>query len=168
MSGGTINSGRAQLLVKTTSLVDDSAVARLIRLVEEAQVNRSPTEMLIDEIAKLYTPVVVLAAICMCTFPWIISAKTGREWTKIGLITIVIACPCALIISTPVTYVAGIAAAAQKGIVVKGGAHFEVSKSGQLQLQTMTHALNSTKPSSHQCHFNSFPFRLTTNRLLQG
>lgn len=125
VSGGTINAGRAQLLVQTTALADDSAVARLINLVEEAQVNRSPTEILIDEVAKLYTPVVVLAAMCMCTFPWMISAETGREWTKIGLITIVIACPCALIISTPVTYVAGIAAAAQQGIVVKGGAHFE-------------------------------------------
>merc|ERR1712038_1732893 len=75
VSGGTINTGRAQLLVKTTSLASDSAVARLIRLVEEAQVNRSPTEMLIDEVAKIYTPVVVLAALCMCTFPWIISAE---------------------------------------------------------------------------------------------
>ncbi len=127
VSGGTINSGRSQLLVKTTSLSDDSAVARLIRLVEEAQTNRSPTEQLIDEFAKRYTPIVVLAAISMCTFPWIVDVETGRIWTEMGLITIVIACPCALIISTPVTYVAGIAAAAQNGIVVKGGVHLEVS-----------------------------------------
>jgi cation transport ATPase len=127
VSGGTINSGKTQLIVKTTSLADDSAVARLIHLVEEAQTNRSPTEQLIDEFAKRYTPVVVLAALSMCSFPWIISPETGREWTQLGLITIVIACPCALIISTPITYVAGIAAAAQRGIVVKGGVHLEVS-----------------------------------------
>lgn len=126
VSGGTINAGRANILVQTTSLADDSAVARLIRLVEEAQTNRSPTEQLIDEFAKRYTPIVVLAAISMCSFPWIVSVQTGKVWTEIGLITIVIACPCALIISTPVTYVAGIAAAAQKGIVVKGGVHLEV------------------------------------------
>lgn len=126
VSGGTINAGLAQLLIKTTSTVDDSAVARLIRLVEDAQANRSPTEKLIDEFAKRYTPLVVLLAFSMCTFPWIAGFEAGREWTKIGLVTIVIACPCALIISTPVTYVAGLAAAAQSGIVIKGGAHLEV------------------------------------------
>ena len=125
VSGGTINAGLAKLLVKTTSTADDSAVSRLIRLVEEAQANRSETEKLIDEFAKRYTPLVVLLSISMCTFPWIVSYKVGKEWTKIGLVTIVIACPCALIISTPVTYVAGLAAAAQRGIVVKGGAHLE-------------------------------------------
>jgi len=125
VSGGTINAGLAQLVIKTTSTVDDSAVARLIRLVEDAQANRSPTEKLIDEFAKRYTPLVVLLAFSMCTFPWIVGPETGREWTKIGLVTIVIACPCALIISTPVTYVAGLAAAAQSGIVIKGGAHLE-------------------------------------------
>jgi Cd2+/Zn2+-exporting ATPase len=61
----------------------------------------------------------------MCTFPWIVAPDVGKDWTEIGLVTIVIACPCALIISTPVTYVAGLAAAAQRGIVVKGGAHLE-------------------------------------------
>eukprot|EP00980_Cylindrotheca_fusiformis_P025757 scaffold14565_cov91-Cylindrotheca_fusiformis.AAC.1 len=80
---------------------------------------------MIDAFAKRYTPTVVLLSICMCTFPWIVSNEVGREWTKMGLVTIVIACPCALIISTPVTYVAGLAAAAQAGIVVKGGAHLE-------------------------------------------
>lgn len=126
VSGGTINAGLAQLMIKTTSTVDESAVARLIRLVEDAQANRSPTEKLVDEFAKRYTPVVVLLAISMCTFPWIVGGDIGREWTKIGLVTIVIACPCALIISTPVTYVAGLAAAAQRGVVIKGGAHLEV------------------------------------------
>lgn len=107
VSGGTVNAGLAQLLIKTTSTADDSAVARLIRLVEEAQANRSPTEKLIDDFAKRYTPIVVLLAISMCTFPWIAGLEAGKKWTKIGLVTIVIACPCALIISTPVTYVAG-------------------------------------------------------------
>ena len=127
VSGGTINTGKAQLLVKATSTSDDSAVSRLIRLVEEAQSNRSPTENFIDAFAKRYTPVVVLAALLMCTIPWAFGRETGIKWTNIGLVTIVIACPCALIISTPVTYVAGIAAAAQRGIVVKGGVHLEVS-----------------------------------------
>jgi Cd2+/Zn2+-exporting ATPase len=103
VSGGTINVGMTHLLVQTTSTVDTSAVARLIQLVEEAQSNRSPTEIFVDKFAKLYTPVVILLALCMCTIPWAVSAEVGRTWTKMGLVTIVIACPCGLIISTPGT-----------------------------------------------------------------
>lgn len=125
VSGGTVNTGSAQLIVRTTATTNDSAVARLIRLVEEAASNRSETEMLIDSFAQVYTPIVVLTALCMCTIPWAFGTDVGQEWLYNGLIVIVIACPCALIISTPVTYVAGLAAAAQRGIVVKGGQHLE-------------------------------------------
>jgi Cd2+/Zn2+-exporting ATPase len=125
VSGGSINIGESQLIVKTMSTVEDSAVSRLIRLVEEAQANRSPTEKLVDSFAKLYTPVVVLMAGLMCTVPWFWGREVGRYWTLNGLIIIVIACPCALTISTPVTYAAGLAACAQRGIIVKGGARLE-------------------------------------------
>lgn len=127
VSGGTINSGLSQLLIKTSATMENSSVSRLIELVEEAQANRSPTEKLIDEFAKRYTPVVVVAALSMCTIPWAWGEEVGRKWVMNGLVTMVIACPCALIISTPVTYVAGLAATAQKGIIVKGGSHLEVS-----------------------------------------
>ncbi len=125
VSGGTINSGSTQLVVKATATVDNSAVGRLIRLVEEAQANRSPTEQIVDDFARLYTPFVVFASMCMCTIPWAFGPEKGKEWTYTGLILIVIACPCALIISTPVTYVAGLAATAQKGVIIKGGAYLE-------------------------------------------
>jgi Cd2+/Zn2+-exporting ATPase len=125
VSGGTINIGNSQLVIKTTATSESSAVSRLIRLVEEAQSNRSETEKMVDTFAKIYTPFVVLAALCMCTIPWAISYDVGILWTKNALVTIVIACPCALIISTPVTYVAGLTAAAQKGVIVKGGQHLE-------------------------------------------
>ena len=125
VSGGTINCGMAELIVRTTSTADDSAVAKLIRLVEEAQANRSVTEKMIDEFAKRYTPVVILAALLMCTIPWAFGHVIGKAWTNNGLILLVIACPCSLIISTPVTYVAGLAATAQRGILIKGGAHLE-------------------------------------------
>jgi len=125
VSGGTINTGVTPLKVCTTSTVENSAVARLIRLVEEAQANRSPTEKLVDEFARRYTPVVLLAALFMCTIPWAFGSETGRRWTHNGLVLIIVACPCALIISTPVSYVAGLAATAQRGIVIKGGAHLE-------------------------------------------
>lgn len=125
VSGGTANSGLTPLLVQTTATADDSAVSRLIRLVEEAQTNRSDTEKLVDEFAKYYTPIVVLAALFMITIPWAFGPETGTTWTNNGLILIVVACPCALVISTPVSYVAGLAATAQRGILIKGGAHLE-------------------------------------------
>ena len=125
VSGGTVNSGLSPLMVQTTSTSDDSAVARLIRLVEEAQANRSETEKLVDEFAKIYTPIVVLSALLMCSISWAFGPEAGRQWTRNGLILIVVACPCALIISTPVSYVAGLAATAQKGILIKGGATLE-------------------------------------------
>ncbi len=125
VSGGTINVGHTQMVVRTTSTVEDSAVSRLIRLVEEAQSNRSPTEMMIDTFARSYTPTVMIMAVLMCTIPWAFGTDVGRYWTINGLIIIVIACPCALTISTPVTYAAGLAATAQRGIIIKGGAKLE-------------------------------------------
>jgi Cd2+/Zn2+-exporting ATPase len=95
VSGGTINIGMSPLVIRTTTSVDDSAVARLIRLVEEAQSNRSPTENMIDTFARSYTPSVMFMAILMCTIPWLWGPETGRYWTLNGLIIVVIACPCA-------------------------------------------------------------------------
>jgi Cd2+/Zn2+-exporting ATPase len=131
VSGGTVNSGNTQIVVQTTRTSDDSAVSRLIRLVEEAQANRSETEKIVDSFAKVYTPVVVISAISMCTIPWLWGDEIGRDWMARGLSLLVIACPCALVISTPISYVAGLAATAQNGILVKGGAHLEAL--GQLK-----------------------------------
>jgi len=125
VSGGTVNSGNTSILVQTTSNSEESAVSRLVKLVEEAQANRSETEQLVDRIANVYTPVVLVAALCMLTIPWAFGTDVGRRWTETALVLIVAACPCALVISTPVSYVAGLAAAAQKGVLIKGGAHLE-------------------------------------------
>jgi len=131
VSGGTVNSGNTQIVVRTSRTSDDSAVSRLIRLVEEAQANRSETEKIVDSFAKVYTPVVVFSALAMCTVPWFWGSEVGRDWMGRGLSLIVIACPCALVISTPISYVAGLAATAQNGVLVKGGAHLEAL--GQLK-----------------------------------
>ena len=125
VSGGTINIGDTRLLVKITSSVETSAVSRLIRLVEESASNRSPTEQIVDTFARSYTPTVIFVAIIMCTIPWFFGKELGRQWTLNGLILIIIACPCALTISTPVTYAAGLTAAAKSGIIIKGGASLE-------------------------------------------
>ena len=126
IAGGSINIGPSPLIVKTTSTVEDSAVSRLVRLVEESQANRSPTEKLVDSFARSYTPLVILLALNMCIIPWIVAGpEVGRKWVLNGLIIIVLACPCALTISTPVTYAAGLAATAQRGVIIKGGASLE-------------------------------------------
>jgi len=131
VSGGTVNSGNTQIVVRTTHSSDDSAVSRLIRLVEEAQANRSETEKIVDAFAKVYTPVVVVLAVSLCTIPWLWGDQIGRDWMGRGLSLLVIACPCALVISTPISYVAGLAATAQNGVLIKGGAHLEAL--GQLK-----------------------------------
>ena len=74
-----------QLLIRTTSTADDSAVSRLIRLVEEAQANQSETEMFINNLASIYTPIVILVAFSMMTFPWIAGNEVGMMWTMNGL-----------------------------------------------------------------------------------
>jgi len=117
VSGGTVNSGMSQLMVRTTASSENSAVARLIRLVEEAQVNRSETEKMVDEFAKYYTPAILIAALLMVSIPWAFGPDTGRHWTENGLVLIVVACPCALIISTPVSYVAGVSTFALSHLV---------------------------------------------------
>eukprot|EP00571_Detonula_confervacea_P002632 CAMPEP_0172322444 /NCGR_PEP_ID=MMETSP1058-20130122/45890_1 /TAXON_ID=83371 /ORGANISM="Detonula confervacea, Strain CCMP 353" /LENGTH=1112 /DNA_ID=CAMNT_0013038183 /DNA_START=268 /DNA_END=3606 /DNA_ORIENTATION=+ len=125
VSGGSINVGSRQLVVRTTSTVGDSTLSRLIQLVEEAQANTSETEKLVDAFARKYTPFVLVIAFFLCTVPWIFGKETGRYWMLNALILIVIACPCALQISTPVTYSAGLAAAAQRGVIIKGGSKLE-------------------------------------------
>ena len=86
VSGGTINSGMNELLIRTTSSAENSAVSRLIRLVEEAQANRSETEKMVDAFAKRYTPVVIAGALLMVSIPWAWGTEVGRRWTETGLI----------------------------------------------------------------------------------
>jgi copper chaperone CopZ len=98
VSGGSINVGSTQLVIRTTSTVGDSTLSRLIELVEEAQANTSETEKLVDAFAKKYTPFVLVIAFCLCTLPWFFGEEVGRYWSLNGLIFIIIACPCALTI----------------------------------------------------------------------
>ncbi|KAL7451685.1 hypothetical protein ACHAWC_003502, partial [Mediolabrus comicus] len=125
VSSGSINVGSTQLVIRTTSTVSDSTLSRLIQLVEEAQSNTSETEKLVDAFARKYTPFVLVIAFCLCTIPWFFGEEVGRYWALNGLIFIIIACPCALTISTPVTYSAGLAATAKRGIIIKGGSRLE-------------------------------------------
>lgn len=120
--GGSLNVGSTPVMIKTTQTSPESAVGRLVALVEQAQANNHGwTLTLIDGFARAYTPVVLASAFLLATLSWLGGIQMGRYWTYNALILIVIACPCALTIATPVAYAAGLAATAQQGIVVKGG-----------------------------------------------
>ncbi|CAM6093000.1 unnamed protein product [Calypogeia fissa] len=121
---GTMNLS-GYISVKTTALAEDSAVSRMVRLVEEAQNQHSRTEQLVEKVAKYYTPLVVLAALLIAVIPLAAGSHHHRHWIYLALVLLVVACPCALVISTPVTTTCGIAQAARSGLLVRGGGYLE-------------------------------------------
>ena len=121
---GTINeSGSFEFRV--TAEASHSALARIIHTVEEAQGARAPTQRFVDQFAKVYTPAVFVAALAIAVVPPLVMGGAWQEWIYRALVLLVIACPCALVISTPVTIVSGLAAAARHGILIKGGVYLE-------------------------------------------
>jgi Zn2+/Cd2+-exporting ATPase len=127
---GTLN-GEATLTVRVTRLAKDNTLSRIIKLVEEAQSVRAPSQRLIDRFAHYYTPAVVVMALLVATLPPLLfnqpfwDTATTHGWLYRALAMLVIACPCALVISTPVTVISAITAAARRGVLIKGGAHLE-------------------------------------------
>ncbi|NBW49925.1 MAG: heavy metal translocating P-type ATPase [Betaproteobacteria bacterium] len=121
---GTINeSGSFEYTV--TAAANDSTLARIIHAVEEAQGARAPTQRFVDQFARVYTPVVFAIALAVAILPPLLLGGVWFAWIYKALVLLVIACPCALVISTPVTIVSGLAAAARQGILVKGGVYLE-------------------------------------------
>jgi Cd2+/Zn2+-exporting ATPase len=127
---GTIN-GSGALEVRVTRLAADNTLSRIIQLIEAAQSVRAPSQRLIDRFAHYYTPAVVVVALLVAIIPPLVfnapfyDTPDGRGWLYRALALLVIACPCALVISTPVTVISAITAAARRGVLIKGGAHLE-------------------------------------------
>jgi Cd2+/Zn2+-exporting ATPase len=121
---GTIN-GVGLLTVEVSKLVKDNALSRILRLVEKAQSERAPAQRFVDRFARVYTPIVMAVALLVAVAPPLAGLGTLREWLFRGLVLLVIACPCALVISTPVTIVSALARAARSGVLIKGGRHLE-------------------------------------------
>jgi Cd2+/Zn2+-exporting ATPase len=122
---GSLN-GSGGLLVRATRRAGDSTLQKIARLVEEAQAKKAPAEQFVDRFSRVYTPIVVAVAAVLAVVPPLLGASFG-EWFYRALALLIIACPCALVISTPVTVVSGIGAASRRGILIKGGAALEAA-----------------------------------------
>jgi Cd2+/Zn2+-exporting ATPase len=122
---GSLN-GSSGLLVRVSRRAEDSTLQKIARMVEEAQAKKAPAEQFVDRFSHVYTPVVVAVAVALAVVPPVLGASFG-DWFYRALALLIIACPCALVISTPVTVVSGIGAASRRGILVKGGAALEAA-----------------------------------------
>ena len=121
---GTINQA-GELEYTVTAKAEHSTLARIIHAVEQAQGSRAPTQRFVDRFSKIYTPAVFALALAVAVIPPLFMAAAWFDWIYRALVLLVVACPCALVISTPVSIVSGLAAAARKGILVKGGVYLE-------------------------------------------
>jgi len=121
---GTVN-GEGSLVVKVTREASASTLSRIIKLVGEAEEERPPTQRFVDRFAAIYTPLVFAMAILVAVVPPLFTGQPFAPWIYRSLVLLVIACPCALVIATPVSIVSGITALARRGVLVKGGLHLE-------------------------------------------
>ncbi|MCP2620167.1 heavy metal translocating P-type ATPase [Candidatus Aminicenantes bacterium AC-334-K16] len=142
---GSINQ-RGSLEIKVTHLSSDTTLARIIHLVEEAQSQKAPSQSFVEKFARWYTPLVVLSAVLLAVIPVVVLGYPFSEWLYRALVLLVIACPCALVISTPVTIVAGLTRSANLGILIKGGVHLENSGKWQTIVFDKTGTLTKGKP----------------------
>jgi Cd2+/Zn2+-exporting ATPase len=143
---GTIN-GHGALEVQVTAVGDDTTIARIIHLVERAQEQRAPSQAWVDRFAHRYTPIVLILAALVAIVPPLVLAQPFTWWIYRALVLLVIACPCALVLSTPISIVSALAAAARRGVLIKGGIALEklatlralaLDKTGTLTHGTLT------------------------------
>lgn len=121
---GTIN-GEGTLTVRATKAASDTVLARIIRMVGDAHARRAPVEQWVAKFARIYTPIVMVLAVAIAVLPPLVAGGAWGYWFYNALVLLVIACPCALVISTPVSIVAALASSARAGVLIKGGAYVE-------------------------------------------
>ena len=139
---GTINQ-RGSLQLTVTAPKGAGTLDRIAQSIQAAQAERAPAQRFVDRFAAIYTPIVFLAAIAVAVVPPLVDGGSFRSWLYRALVLLVLACPCALVISTPVTVVSGLGGAARRGILVKGGVHLENAR------RIRTVALDKTGTLTH-------------------
>ena len=134
------------LRIRATGIGSDTTLARIIHAVEQAQGTQAPTQRFVDQFAAIYTPAVFCIALAVAILtPWLL----GWTWTQAiykALVLLVIACPCALVLATPVTVVSGLAAAARRGILIKGGVYLEEARKLRVIALDKTGTITEGKP----------------------
>ncbi|MFQ6119990.1 MAG: heavy metal translocating P-type ATPase, partial [Methanosarcinales archaeon] len=141
---GTINE-EGYLEIRVTKKSDETTLSKIVKLVEEAQKKKSKTEVFIDKFAKYYTPIVIVLAFFVMTIP-VLFGLPFSEWFYRGLVLLVVSCPCALAISTPVSMVSGITSAARNGVLIKGGNHIEEMRNVKVMVFDKTGTLTEGRP----------------------
>ncbi len=147
---GTINEA-GSFEYRVSAMAGQSTLARIIHAVESAQGSRAPTQRFVDQFARIYTPVVFAVALLVATVPPLMLGEAWFDWIYKALVLLVIACPCALVISTPVTIVSGLAAAARKGILIKGGVYLEEGRRLATLALDKTGTITQGKPAQTDC-----------------
>ena len=142
---GTINQ-EGYLEVKTTQVATETALGKIIQMVEEAEERKAPSEQFVRRFARYYTPIVTLLAVGIMIAPPLLLDASFSTWFVRGLTLLVIACPCALIISTPVAVVSAITSAARNGVLIKGGSYLEASGEIDVVAFDKTGTLTHGKP----------------------
>lgn len=160
---GTINQ-EGSLIIEVTKLASDSKISQVVRLVEEAQSQRAVSQKFVDKFAKIYTPAVMIMALLTFLIPPLFLSGSWHDWLYKALVLLVIACPCALIISTPVSIVSSLTALAKKGVLVKGGAILEALGKIKALAVDKTGTLTEGKPKVQKIlRFNS----VSENQILE-
>jgi len=143
---GTVN-GDGLLEIETTKAASDTTLARIIKMVGDAGSKRAPSEKWVEKFAAVYTPIVMIFALLMLLIPPLVFGAEWADWLYRSLVLLVIACPCALVISTPVSVVASLAAAARNGVLIKGGVFVELPAKLKAIAMDKTGTLTLGEPS---------------------
>jgi Zn2+/Cd2+-exporting ATPase len=143
---GTLNQD-GSLEIEVTKLSKDSKLAQIIHLIENAQKQKAPTQRFVDRFAEIYTPIVVLLAVVVAIAPPLFMGAEWSLWFYRALVLLVVACPCALVIATPVSVVSGLTAMARRGVLIKGGAALEALGSLRALAVDKTGTITVGRPS---------------------